>query len=186
MSGWRNTAGQIGRVTRGLHWGMAALILGQIALGLSLPRLAPSLSNLWLYGLHKSLGATLLALVVLRLIWHRISPPPPPLGETGAWPGRLARAVHAAIYVALVVVPVSGWVGASASGIDTVIWGIWTLPAIAPMTEAWQDGGFAVHAWATKALMALLALHLAGALHRGAKGDGTLRRMWTGRPHPRP
>lgn len=186
MDGWANGPDRMGRVTRALHWTMAALILGQIGLGLTLPRLAPSLSNLWLYGLHKSLGMTLLVLALVRLAWHRISPPPAPLGDAAKARTRLARTVHGAIYAALVIVPLAGWVGASASGIDTVVWGVWTLPAIAPMTEAWQDRGLAVHAWATRALMALLALHLAGVLGRVRSGDGTLRRMWTGTPHPRP
>jgi len=117
---------------------------------------------------------------VVRLIWHRISPPPAPLGDLDHWSNRLARAVHAAIYLLLLVIPLSGWIGASGSGIQTVIWNLWALPAIAPATEAWQDGGFLVHAVATRLLMALLALHIAGALRRAMLGDGTLARMTTG------
>lgn len=179
--GWRNDALHYGRVSRALHWIMAALILGQIPLGLYLPRMAPGLAGLWLFGLHKSLGFTVLMLAVLRLIWHRISPPPAPLGDPGHWTHRLACGVHAAIYALLLLIPLSGWVGASGSGIQTVLWNTWALPAIAPETEAWQDGGFLVHAVATRLLMALLALHIAGSLRRAVLGDGTLARMTTGR-----
>lgn len=177
---WRNDALHYGRVSRILHWTMAALILGQIPLGLYLLRMTPGLANLWLFGLHKSLGVTVLGLAMVRLVWHRISPPPAPLGDPDHWPNRLARAVHAAIYLLLLVIPLSGWIGASGSGIQTVVWDRWTLPAIAPATEAWQDGGFLVHAVATRLLMALLALHIAGALRRALLGDGTLARMTTG------
>jgi cytochrome b561 len=121
-----------------------------------------------------------LLLAVIRLGWHRISPPPAPLGDPNQWTHRLARATHLAIYVLLLVIPLSGWVGASGSGIDTVIWNRWTLPNIAPATEAWQDGGFLAHAIATRLLMALLALHIAGAIRRAMLGDGTVRRMVTG------
>ena len=177
---WRNDAAHYGRVSRLLHWTMAALILGQIPLGLYLLRMTPGLANLWLFGLHKSLGVTVLLLALVRLIWHRVSPPPAPLGDPRHWTGRLARAVHAAIYVLLLVIPLSGWIGASGSGIQTVLWNRWTLPAIAPATEAWQDGGFLVHAVATRLLMALLALHIAGALRRAMLHDGTLARITTG------
>jgi cytochrome b561 len=181
MNPWLNDARRYGRISRALHWIMAAAILGQIGLGLYLLRMTPGLANLWLYGLHKSLGITLLALVVLRLAWHRISPPPAPLGDPRHWTNRLARATHAAIYLLVLVIPISGWIGASASGIQTVLWDRWPLPAIAPATEAWQDGGFLAHALATRLLMALLALHIAGALRRGWAGDGTLTRMTSGR-----
>lgn len=177
MTAWANDAARFGRVSRALHWAMAALMLAQIPLGLALVRITPSLSTLWLYSLHKSLGFTLLLLALARILWHRISPPPRPLGDAGAWPQRLARAVHGVLYAAMIVVPLSGWVGASASGIETVVYGGLTLPAIAPESEAWQDGGFLVHSIATKLMIAALALHIAGALKRAWSGDGTLRRM---------
>lgn len=180
MTLWRNDARRFGRTSRALHWAMAALMLAQIPLGLALVRIAPSLSTLWLYSLHKSLGFTLLVLAVLRILWHRISPPPAPLGDAAHWTHRLARWVHGLLYAAMIVVPLSGWVGASASGIETVVYGGLTLPAIAPISEAWQDTGFLVHSIATKVLIAALALHIMGAARRALAGDGTLRRMLRG------
>jgi cytochrome b561 len=180
MTPWRNDARHFGRTSRALHWAMAALMLAQIPLGLVLVRMTPSLSTLWLFSLHKSLGFTLLVLAVLRLVWHRISPPPAPLGDAGHWTNRLARGVHRLLYAAMIVVPLSGWVGASASGIETVVYGGLTLPAIAPESEAWQDAGFLVHSIATKVLIAALVLHVAGAARRALAGDGTLRRMLRG------
>jgi cytochrome b561 len=181
MTGWQNSATRFGWVSRALHWVMAALILGQLGLGTGIVRMQPALSNLWLYGLHKSLGMTVLALAVLRLIWHRITPPPPPLGPPDHWTNHLAQVSHALIYVLMLAVPITGWLGASASGIDSVIFDRWTLPAIAPVSEAWQDAGFALHGICTKALMALLFLHIVGAIRRGLAHDGTLSRMITGR-----
>ena len=175
--GWRNNERQFGRLTRLIHWGMAALILGQLALGLQIVNMEPALANLWLYGLHKTLGFAALALIVARLIWHRISPPPPPLGDPGAFASRAARMAHRAIYALLLVLPLSGWVASSATGIDVMILDRWTLPAIAPVSEVWERAGFAVHAFAGKALMAVLALHVAGAMKRAIAGDETLNRM---------
>ena len=178
---WRNGPAEFGILTRLLHWLMAAGVLFMLALGSYLLRMEPGLANLWLYGLHKTLGIALLTLVLLRLIWHRISPPPRPLGPPNGWETRAARLSHGGIYALLLIIPLSGWSASSATGIDVMIFDRWTLPPLAPVSAAWEDAGFAVHGLATKALMALLVLHVAAALWRAFGGDGTLRRMIRGR-----
>ena len=55
------------------------------------------------------------------------------------------------------------------------------MPELAPVSEAWEKAGFAIHGLLTKALMALVVLHVAGAVKRGLARDGTLGRMVTGR-----
>lgn len=179
---WRNGPDSFGIVTRGLHWGMALLVAGMLGLGLRLERMEPALSNLWLYGLHKSIGLTVLALVVIRLVWHRISPPPRPVG--GGWQGIAARVVHGLIYVLLLAMPLSGWIASSATGIDTLFFDLWTVPAITPASAAIEEAGFAVHGAMASLLILLLLLHIAAAFKREVDGDGTLRRMVLGRRAP--
>lgn len=176
--GLRNDAGGYGAVTRALHWLMAAGVIATLPLGLYVARMEPALSTIWLYGLHKTLGMTLLALVVLRLHWHMVSPPPAPL------PGPLsgiARGAHRALYALLIVVPLAGWVASSATGIDTVIFGRVTVPAIAPASPGLEKAAFAVHRVGAWLLGALVVLHAAAAVWHGLRGDGTLRRMIRGR-----
>ncbi len=176
---WGNRDG-FGVISRVIHWGMALGILFMLALGTRLEFLQPGLSNLWLYGLHKTVGISLLGLVVLRLIWHRISPPPAPIGGVPLWQERLAIWAHRALYGLLLAVPLSGWVYSSATGLDVMFADRWVMPALAPVSEAWEKAGFAVHGWLTKLLAALVLLHVAGALKRAFAGDGTLRRMIRG------
>jgi cytochrome b561 len=178
---WRNGPADFGLLTRLLHWLMAAGVIAMLALGTTLTRMEPGLANLWLYGLHKTIGICLLALVPLRLVWHRISPPPPPIGPPAAWETRLARLAHLSLYALLLIIPLSGWSASSATGIDVLFLDRWTLPPLAPVSEAWENAGFAVHGVATKLLMVVLLLHIAGALWRAWAGDGTMRRMLTGR-----
>ncbi|EYD75036.1 putative cytochrome b561 [Rubellimicrobium mesophilum DSM 19309] len=175
----RNGPETWGLVSRALHWLMAAGLLAMLPFGLWLARTQPSLGTLWLYGLHKSLGVMLLVLVLLRLVWHRLSPPPVMLSEGVApWQLRLAATSHRALYALMLAVPLAGWSASSATGIDTVLFGRWTLPRIAPVSEAWDRRGFALHLWLSVALAVLVAIHVAGALwrHWGHR-DATLRRM---------
>lgn len=179
--GLRNDPGSFGWLTRLLHWGIAALVLGQLVLGAVIAGMQVNLSNLWLFSLHKSIGISVLALMVLRLIWHRISPVPAPLAGVARWQIVLARATHAAFYVLLIAVPLTGWVASGASGLDVVVFGGVVLPPLSAPSIAVEDGFFALHQVLTKVLMVLIVLHIAGGVKRGLAGDGTLSRMVCGR-----
>lgn len=177
----RNSAGGFGWVTRALHWVTAILVLSTIPLGLWIARIEPSLATLKYFGLHKTLGITVLTLTLIRILWHRVSPPPPPVSSGSLWQDRAARAVHLAFYLLLVAIPLTGWIASSATGIGTVVFNRWTLPSIAPVSEAWESAFFTLHTFLAQIFAALIALHVAAALHRGlAKRDGTLRRMVRG------
>lgn len=177
MARLANSGTGFGAITRALHWIMALGVIGMLAFGTYLARMEVSLANLWMFGFHKSIGLLLLAMALLRLGWHRLSPPPAPLGGVPAWQMQLARFTHAGLYLLVLAVPLTGWIASAASGLDVVLFERWTLPRIAPVSEAWQDGFFLAHRLLTKLLMALVALHVAGALKRR---DGTLRRMLRG------
>jgi cytochrome b561 len=176
----RNGPDSFGLVTRLIHWGTVLLVVGQLGLGNRIEAMQPGLGTLWLYGLHKTLGFAVLALVLARIGWHIVSPPPKPLGPRDAafWAARVA---HWAFYILLVAIPLTGWAGSSATGIDVMIADRWTVP---PLVEASVFGElmwFRWHDTLTKLLIALIILHMLGALKREMGGDGTLTRMIRGR-----
>lgn len=170
-----------GRMTRALHWIMAIGILGTFGLGAYVARMEVGLSNLWLFGLHKTIGISLLALALLRLAWRSLNPLPGPLPGPAPWEMTLARATHRALYVLMFAVPLSGWAYASSTGLDVVIFGNLTVPGIAPASEALEAGLRLLHRILTWSLLALVGLHVAGALKRSLIArDGTLSRMISG------
>ncbi len=181
MMAARNTVTSFGWLTRALHWGTAALVLAAMPLGLWIARAEISLSDLWLFGLHKSLGISVLVLTALRILWHRRSPPPDPL-PAGPLADRLSRLVHRLFYAGLILMPLSGWIASSATGLDTVVFNRVTLPRIAPVSETWENAGFALHGTLGLVLIGLVVLHVVGAVSRavGAR-DRTLQRMIGGR-----
>ena len=172
-----NSQISFGWVTRLIHWVMALGVLAMLPLGTYIEQMEVGYSNLWLIALHKSVGVALLALLVLRIVWHLVSPPPPPLPADAVWKDRAARLVHSGFYVLLVIVPLSGWIGSGATGLDVVVFESVTLPPLAPTSETWEEAAFGVHFVATKLLVLSVVLHIAGAVTRK---DGTLGRMVRG------
>jgi cytochrome b561 len=176
----RNGPDEFGLVTRVIHWGMMLLIIGQLALGLRIADMEPGLANLWLYGLHKTIGFGILFLILARIGWHITSPPPVPMGPRNAafW---AARAAHWAVYALVIVIPLTGWAGSSATGIDVMIADRWTVPPLVEASEAGEAFWFRLHDILTKLLIGLIAIHMLAAFKREMEGDGTLTRMIRGR-----
>jgi cytochrome b561 len=175
----RNGPGEFGLVTRVIHWVTMLLVLGQLALGTWIEDMEPGLANLWLYSLHKTLGFAVLTLILARIGWHLYTPPPHPLGPHGAafW---AARSVHWAFYILLIAIPLSGWAGSSATGIDVMIADRWTVPPLVEASAEAEALWFGLHGILTKLLFGLILLHMLAALARQISGDGTLTRMIKG------
>lgn len=175
----RNGPESFGLVSRLLHWLMAILALSLIALGLRLTSMEPGLSNLWLYGLHKTLGLTALGLVTLRILWHLISPPPGPMA-TG-WERLFIRAWHWTLYALMIATPIAGWAGSSASGIDTLYAETFVVPPLVEANETSEFVWFILHEIFAKTLLGMVIVHMLAALRREMTGDGTLKRMLRGK-----
>ena len=178
LAALRSTSVRWGAVARFFHWSVALLIVAQATIGLYMIGLPLSLAKLKMFLLHKSLGLTVFALVLLRLAWRLCDARPLPPAGMAAWQQRLARLTHLALYLLLVVMPLSGWVFNSASGFPLPWFGLVQLPAIAPTSKPLAAAALLVHKTAFWSLMALLALHVGAALdHHWRVGDDVLRRM---------
>lgn len=178
LAALRSTSVRWGAVARFFHWSVALLIVAQATIGLYMIGLPLSLAKLKIFLLHKSLGLAVFALVLLRLAWRLYDARPSPPAGMAAWQRRLARLTHLALYLLLVVMPLSGWVFNSASGFPLPWFGLVQLPAIAPTSKPLAAAALLVHKTAFWSLMALLALHVGAALdHHWRVGDDVLRRM---------
>ena len=176
----RNSPSTYGGLTRFLHWATALAVLTALPLGVWISEMELSLDAIKYFGVHKSIGLVVLFLTLIRIVWHRISPPPEIL-DTGGWKDRAARLVHRLFYGCLILMPLSGWAASSATGIDTVIFNLWTLPNIAPVSERIETVGFAIHGILGLLMLVLIGLHVVGALYRSlVMKDRTLVRMLRG------
>lgn len=175
----RNGPDEFGLISRLIHWGMALLLISLLALGLRIAAMEPGLSTLWLYGLHKTLGLTALALLLLRVIWHLISPPPGP--QATGWMRLFIKAWHWTLYALMIATPIAGWAGSSASGIDTLYAETIVIPPLVEPNETSEFVWFILHEIFAKTLLGMVIVHMLAALKREMDGDGTLTRMLRGR-----
>lgn len=165
-------------VAKSLHWLMAFLILGMLALGFYMTDLPLSPDKLQYYSWHKWAGVSVFLLVWIRLAWRLMFPPPAlPAGLSSAM-NLAAHAGHWALYALMVVIPLTGWLMSSAKGFQTVWFGVLPLPDLLAKDKALGDQLAQLH-WALNVgLLLLIAGHAAAALwHHAVHKDDTLRRM---------
>ena len=174
----RNTAQRWGAVSQLLHWGIVALIAWMAWLGLTMVDLPPTPAKINAYALHKSLGLTLLALVIVRVAWRLFAGAPRPVPGTPTWQERIASLTHIALYVLLFAIPLSGWVFNSASGYPLQWFKQFNLPAITGRSEELAATAIQVHEYGFWLLILLVLAHAGAAFyHHIFQGDDTLRRM---------
>ena len=167
-----------------LHWMMAALVLTTIPIGLTMASRADA--NIFdavtntLYAVHKTIGFTVLLLMILRIAMKlRIGAPAYP----AEMPRKLAiaaRCVHILIYVLLIVTPILGWAGVTAYP-ALIIAGSLSLPPLpfVPQSEALAERLFTVHGFFALTLAAIVISHIAAAMrHLVIARDGIFARMW--------
>lgn len=174
----RNTTTRWGPVSQALHWLVVLMILVQGSVALWMGGLRNGPDKIQVYALHKSFGLTILALVVLRLLWRVHAGTPAPVPGTPAWQQRIASLTHGALYALLLAIPVSGWVLNSAAGFPLQWFGLFNLPRIAATSATLRASAEQAHELMFWTLVALALLHAAAAFyHHLFQGDATLARM---------
>lgn len=175
----RNDTERYGLVAVFMHWLVAVAVLGLFGLGLWMTGL--TYYDAWYNRapwLHKGIGATLLAVVSLRLAWRRLSPPPAPLPGHAPWERRVAALVHALLYLLLLAVMASGYLISTADGRPLEVFGLFTIPALVTGIERQADLAGTIHLVLASTLVGLAALHALAALkHHFIDADRTLLRM---------
>jgi cytochrome b561 len=183
----RDTPESWGSLTRFLHWGMAVLILAELALGWTakLWRLSPTKLDLFVW--HKSIGILLLGLALLRLLWRLANPTPVLPAGMPRWEQRAARTSHATLYFLMFAMPLSGWVAHSAANIPLKLFWLVPLPDIVAPDKALAELAKGVHLALFLLFVAVLTLHVAAALyHHFRRRDTVLARMLSGSGGHRP
>ena len=163
---------------KGLHWLMALLIFGLLALGFYMQDLPLSPEKLQFYSWHKWAGVTVFALVWLRLLWRVTHRPPAYSISMSGLQQALAHTGHLVLYVLMIVIPLSGWLMSSAKGVPTVWFGVLPLPDLIGRDKELGKQLAELHSALNISFLVLIGGHAVAALfHHLVHKDDTLRRM---------
>ena len=164
-----------------LHWLTAIIVITALVVGIVMDRIPEGPLGDFLYNFHRSLGATLIPIVLLRIYWRLTHKPPPLPADIPLSQRIVAETVHYALYAVLLVQPLLGWIATSAYRAPIPVYGLFELPPIWPENRAFSEALFTTHMYIGWALCWLLAMHIGGALyHHFIRKDRILMRMVTG------
>lgn len=161
-----------------LHWSLALLLPIQIGMGWYMLSIEDQPGSGWYFALHISLGLTAALLIALRMVWRLRQAPPAVPRELAEWQRRAARSSHVLLYVLMVLMPLTGYLGAAFGGETIGYFGV-PLPALLPKNEVLKEQLFTAHSFIAWALVGMIALHVLAALkHLVIDKDTVFRRMW--------
>lgn len=169
-------------ISIGVHWLTLALLIAVYAL-IELRGMFPKGSDpreamkAW----HSMLGITVFGLVFARLALRLVFRSPPIVPAPADWQRHLAAAMHVALYVFLIVMPLLGWLTLSAAGKPVPFFGL-ELPALISPDKTLSKNLEDVHEVIGTIGYYLIGLHaLAALFHHYVMRDDTLSRMLPGR-----
>ncbi|MHC8307794.1 cytochrome b [Pseudomonas sp. PB3P13] len=175
----RNSSSRYGWVSIFMHWAVALAVVGLFA------------SGLWMVGLdyystwrkdapdlHKSVGLVLLAVMVIRVLWRFVSPPPSTLESYSRMTRIGAKFGHSFLYLSLFAVMIAGYLISTADGVGIPVFGLFEVPALVSGLPAQADTAGLIHFYLAWALVIFSGLHALAALkHHFIDRDATLNRM---------
>jgi cytochrome b561 len=163
------------------HWITVALVLTQVVIGFAFAEFmekGPARDELFAW--HKTIGATILVLAIIRLAYRLKNPPPPFPPELPRWRRIAAVWNHRAFYFFLIVLPLTGLIavsGMSPTGTTQLVGGI-TIPILPGIGKATGATSAELHVVLVFTTIALLLLHVAAAISQQFfEHDRTAARM---------
>lgn len=158
-------------VAKALHWAIALLIFVLFPLGWVMDDFT-GIQKFQAFNFHKSLGITVLALMVLRLAWRYFNPAPALPASMPELQKKAALATHALLYAVIFLVTMAGWAMISASDKPSVLFQLTRFPLLPWLSDLPAAGKKPIHEIFESAhsvlgyaLLALIAFHVAGALY---------------------
>ena len=161
-----------------LHWALVMLLVTMTALGWYMASIEDDPGSAWYFDMHKSIGIVIAVLVAARLVWrltHR------PLGLPETVPrlqARLSQLTQTSLYLVMVFIPVTGYLGASYSKAGVQLFGLATPHWALPNHDA-AERLFGIHSVLVWVLVIGVGIHVLGAIkHLVIDKDGVFQRMW--------
>lgn len=162
-----------------MHWLVALLIAITFPIAwIMVDMQDDSPEQLSLFAVHISIGIAILMLAGLRIVnrWFCTSPPAP--DNTPVIVEKLTALIYLSLYAFMFIVPLSGWIMASAGGHAVSFFGLFSLPDLVVRDDGLHETTASLHETVAYVLLGLITLHTAAALkHQFIQRDEVLSRM---------
>ena len=164
----RNTESEFGLVTRVIHWLIAAVFISMIPVGWYMTGLSDTDVLYWrLLDLHILLGMSMFMLLPIKWGWQLASSNPPLSSALAPWERNTARIVHSMLLVAMVAIPVTGFLFADSTGDPLEPFNLVEIPDLGQFSKSTRNVLGDAHYYLAYLCAALIVLHAAGAFkHR--------------------
>ena len=163
------------------HWLVFLMMSGSLIMGFYMGDLPKGPEKLQLISWHKWAGVTLFMVVLMRLTWRLLNKPPALPSSMPVWQVKAANASHLALYLLMLIMPLSGWLMSSAKGYTTVWFGVLPLPDLIGKNPDLGKTLAEVHEILAYLIIGLVGVHAAAAIkHHFVDRDDVLARMLPG------
>jgi len=150
-----------------IHWITALVVVTQVVIGFMFHRVYEqgTPERMEMLAWHKTVGALILVLALIRLAVRLMNPPPPYPSDFPKWERFAAVWSHRLFYVMLIVLPLTGLAAVSGRAVDgkvPLLFGL-SLPAFPGIPKDNEFGD--VHMVLVWITLALVVLHVSAALY---------------------
>lgn len=168
-----------------LHWLIAIAVIAMLCFGLFMDDI-PQDYKVQAFSVHKSVGLTILLLMVIRIVVAHYSKKPALPESMKVWEKVLARFVQYGFYILLILMPLSGWLMSTAANKIPVYLGLFSLPfpGVSPDKSLahFMQGS---HELLADIIFVFILLHVCGALkHYFIDKNDVLQTMLRNRNKP--
>lgn len=149
-----------------IHWITALLLLMQLYIGFTFADMPRGPDKMYVFGWHKTWGALILLLALIRLGVRLVNPPPPYPSDFPRWERFLAVWSHRLFYFLLLALPLTGLAAVSARAEDGTVplqLGL-SIPAIPGIGEALGESFGGIHETLVWVAIVLLVIHVSAAI----------------------
>jgi cytochrome b561 len=160
------------------HWLIVDLVGLELLTAALMPDIQKGTTPNMLINLHMSFGVVIIIAMILRFMWRLTHRVPPLASDTSKLQATAANAMHVALYILLLLIPIAGWMWASSLGWHVTLFGLIGLPTIASASESTARLAGIAHALLAGAISVLILLHTLAALyHWYIKKDDVIERI---------